>query len=198
MAYVKTEVRSQQFVEAARRVAERDGVAKLTLRSVASEAGASLGILHYTFPSKEELLASLLQDVIDEATFAFRDNAADPKDLAATIRAGLGSFWNGVIQSRDQLQTMQYELTTHALRTEGLRPLAREQYEQYSGLLRSWLVDVLAASARTSQTPVDVVSRVLLAALDGLIIQYLCDPDPVRSVGDLNVIADVTVHMLGA
>ena len=66
MPYVEASVRRQQMVAAARTALSRDGVARTSLRAVASEAGVPLGTLQYVFPSKEQLLRAVIEDVVEE------------------------------------------------------------------------------------------------------------------------------------
>lgn len=55
------------ILQAARRVVQSGGVATLTLDAVAHEAGVSKGGLLYHFPSKEKLIAGMIEDML--ATF---------------------------------------------------------------------------------------------------------------------------------
>ncbi|MDZ7915135.1 MAG: TetR/AcrR family transcriptional regulator [Rhodococcus sp. (in: high G+C Gram-positive bacteria)] len=53
--------RRAEIAEALVRVASRDGLQAVTMRSVAAEAGVSLRLVQYYFTSKEELLVGTLQ-----------------------------------------------------------------------------------------------------------------------------------------
>lgn len=53
-----------QIVAAARALFIGEGWAAFTMRRVAREAGVSLGSLQYFFPSKEQLLAGMLEEII--------------------------------------------------------------------------------------------------------------------------------------
>src|SRR3546814_14018084 len=53
--------RRAEIAEALVRVANRDGLHAVTMRSVAAEAGVSLRLVQYYFTSKEELLVGALQ-----------------------------------------------------------------------------------------------------------------------------------------
>ena len=48
--------RRAQLVRAALTVASRDGIEAATVRAIAAEAGVSLGVVHYCFEDKNELL----------------------------------------------------------------------------------------------------------------------------------------------
>jgi len=84
----KAQSRSQ-ILEAARRVAARDGARDLSLRSVAAEAGFAPAGLYGYFRSKDELLLALAADDLTQLARAMRD-AGGLKGAAATALALLG------------------------------------------------------------------------------------------------------------
>lgn len=59
------ELRREQIVQAAFRVATREGLEQLTIRLVAAEAGLSTGLVFFHFKSKEALLLTLLDWLLD-------------------------------------------------------------------------------------------------------------------------------------
>ncbi|MBV9259430.1 MAG: TetR/AcrR family transcriptional regulator [Ktedonobacteraceae bacterium] len=59
------EIRREQIVQAAFRVATRQGLEQLTVRLVAAEAGLSTGLVFFHFKSKEALLLALLNWLLD-------------------------------------------------------------------------------------------------------------------------------------
>jgi TetR/AcrR family transcriptional regulator, transcriptional repressor for nem operon len=58
----------QRLIDATIAVAERDGVEALTTRSIVAEAGVSSGMFYGHFGSKEELLAAVVDQRVDELT----------------------------------------------------------------------------------------------------------------------------------
>jgi AcrR family transcriptional regulator len=52
-----------QIIRAARHVLQRDGVADLSIRAVAAEAGVNLALVHYHFHSRDGLLLAVLEDL---------------------------------------------------------------------------------------------------------------------------------------
>jgi AcrR family transcriptional regulator len=52
-----------QILRAARHVLQRDGVAALSIRAVATEAGVNLALVHYHFHSRDGLLLAVLEDL---------------------------------------------------------------------------------------------------------------------------------------
>ncbi|MBA2678882.1 MAG: TetR family transcriptional regulator, partial [Ktedonobacteraceae bacterium] len=58
-------LRREQIVQAAFRVAAREGLEQLTIRLVAAEAGLSTGLVFFHFESKDTLLLALLDWLLD-------------------------------------------------------------------------------------------------------------------------------------
>jgi AcrR family transcriptional regulator len=53
----RTDARRAELLAAARRVIDRRGFAGATVGEITREAGASIGLLHYHFASKDEVVA---------------------------------------------------------------------------------------------------------------------------------------------
>jgi AcrR family transcriptional regulator len=190
MVYVESAVRSRQIVAAARAVITRDGVAGTTVRAVAQEAGIPLGTLQYVFPAKHQLLRAVIEDLVEELADNLMSSVPPGCDVEYAIGHGIRTFWNDlVIGDAEGVQLTQYELTTYALRTAGLEELARWQYERYTDVVAGWL--------QRAATPVDArrLARLVIAGIDGLILQYVVNPDPDRGREDIEaMIAMITHH----
>lgn len=168
------EKRREQIVDATLRVIERDGVAGVTHRTVAAEAGVPPSSTTYHYKTLDDLLvATLISCAREMATKVYWmiDRARSREGLRRSAASTIGP--SAVDEVCDLLadalgprrgRTMaEYELYLLAARKPELRPAARR-----------WL-DVL-----TSMVPHDdVVSlRVFLAGIDGLLIQGLIDDEP--------------------
>ena len=88
---------------------------------------------------------------------------------------------------------MQYELTTYALRTSGQEGLARWQYERYAGVVAQWCQRAAENAGETCAVPFGELARVILAAVDGLILQHVCDPNNARSRAHLDLLIDMFI-----
>ena len=191
MPYVEASVRSKQLVAAAEAVLIRDGVGRLTMRAVAAEAGVLLGTVTYVFPSKEMLLRAVVEDVAAEIAEVLKSSADTGRGLEHAIRHGVQQFWTTLVEDQEGLQIIQYELTIYALRTPGLESLARWQYERYARIVAAWCQEAASNAGETCAVPFDTLARVLVAAVDGLILQYVCDPDVTRSREDLQAVIEM-------
>ena len=197
MVYVEAAVRRRQLVASARTVMMRDGVARSSLRAIAEEAGIPLGTLQYVFPSKELLLRAVIEDVVEELAALLKEDVELEGGLEGAIRHGVSTFWSGLVAEERNLQLMQYELTTYALRTAGQEDLARWQYEQYCGVVAAWLQEAADNAGETSAVPYARLARVMVAGIDGLVLQRICDPDASRSREDLDAMIAMLVGLAG-
>ncbi|MFF9365376.1 TetR/AcrR family transcriptional regulator [Streptomyces griseoluteus] len=197
MPYVEASVRHRQLVAAARTVLARDGVGRTSLRAVATEGGVPLGTMQYVFPSKELLLRAVIEDVIEETAEVFRGAADLDGGLEHAIRRGVEDVWVRLVEGHSGLQVMQYELTHHALRTAGMESLARWQYERYTAVIADWCQQAAQRAGETCAVPFAQLARLVVSNLDGLIMQYVCDPNPARSRQDLEAVTEMLVGLSG-
>jgi AcrR family transcriptional regulator len=195
MPYVEASVRSKQLVAAAQRVLIRDGVGRLTMRAVAAEAGVLLGTVTYVFPSKEMLLRAVIEDVVTGIAQVLKSSADTGRGLEHAIREGVKRFWTTLVEDQEGLQIIQYELVIYALRTPGLESMARWQYDRYARIVAAWCQEAASNAGEICAVPFDTLARVLVAAVDGVILQYVCDPDVSRSREDLQAVIEMVVGL---
>ncbi|MFL0178044.1 MULTISPECIES: TetR/AcrR family transcriptional regulator [unclassified Mycobacterium] len=194
MAYVKASEREGQIVAAAMRVLRDVGVAGTTLRGVAAEAGIPLGTLHYVFPSKDLLLRAVIAAVMDDVVDAVRADLQLDRGVAHALRQGVTNFWTTLVESDTGLQIMQYELAMYSVRSEGSGGLAQLQYERYTALVTQFCAQAAQAAGERCAVDFDSLGRLALALVDGLIVQYVTNPDSERARRDLDRAVDMVVQ----
>lgn len=194
MAYVKASEREGQIVAAAMRVLRDVGVAGTTLRGVAAEAGIPLGTLHYVFPSKDLLLRAVIAAVMDDVVDAVRADLQLDRGVAHALRQGVTNFWTTLVESDTGLQIMQYELAMYSVRSEGSGGLAQLQYERYTALVTQFCAQAAQAAGERCAVDFDSLGRLALALVDGLIVQYVTNPDSERARRDLDRAVDMVVR----
>lgn len=175
MAWTKAPERErrEQILTAALAVAARDGLARLTLRSVATEAGLSHGSVILHFGSKDALLAGLLDVVLDWLL--------DPATLGGPVaRAGAADFV-GVLRrevaaaDRDRTAVL-LDFWVIGTRTPALRERLRQAITSYETRLAT-------TAAHDDLRLTDEADRAGLAALAttvvfGTALRDLLDPSP--------------------
>lgn len=181
---ISAEQRREQFIEAAIRVMSKEGLERATTRRIAEEAEAPQGAFHYLFDDKNQMLTEVVAAITLQVEQVLR-TAVDPeRGLAAAIEDGVRAFWRHVV-SDDGLQLMQYELTIFARRTEGFEWLAAWQYGRYVAAVQDVFGAAAAAEGLSPAIGIDGLARFLVAAVDGLVIQYEVHHDAEQSERDL-------------
>ncbi|MFF2551165.1 TetR/AcrR family transcriptional regulator [Nocardia sp. NPDC058058] len=194
MAYVKAAERERQVVAAAVRVLGAVGVAGTTLRAVAAEADIALGTMQYVFPSKDSLLRAVVAAVTEDVAATLRVDIEPGLGVEHVLRRSVANFWSTLVENEIGLQIMQYELAMHSARTEGSRGLARLQYERYTSLVAEFCEKAALATGQRCAVDFDTLGRLSLAVLDGLIVQYVANPDAERARRDLDLAVDMVIR----
>ena len=195
MAYVEASVRHGHLVGAARSAFARNGVWRTSLRAVAAEAGVPLGTMQHVFASKEHLLRAVIEDVVTEIAGVLDSSATLDAGLARAVRDVLTGYWTQLVDQQNDEQIMQYELTTYALRTSGQHELARWQYSQYCDVVAQWCRRAAEHAGEVCAVPYTQLARVIVAGMDGLILQHICDADADRSASDLDALIDMVTAL---
>lgn len=176
----KTARTKEQIIEGALACLIEEGVAGATTRKIATHAGVPLAALHYHFSSKESLFSAVLESLSEKLKSAITAEAKPCRNLAECIERVLLADWKVATRNRE-VQTVQYELTLFALRTQDSAWLAKEQYEGYLSAheqVFSQYVDTSSdALARVRE-----LSQLVLTGIDGIILLELSAPDAKRSM----------------
>jgi AcrR family transcriptional regulator len=180
--------RRELLVEAAIRVMTRDGVARATTRAIAAEAQMPLGVFHYAFRSKQELM-TMVTETIARQSKAEIDAAVlgdEPPELLDLIVAGLCAYFDHVVEHPHE-HLVTYELTTNAIRDEELTDVAKRQYDYYLDQNAALLEAVAELMGFEYTEPLPVINRYVFSVMDGLALNFLAkgDEEEARAVVDL-------------
>jgi AcrR family transcriptional regulator len=155
----------QALLEAAIRVIASRGLRGLTYRAVAAEAGVTHGLVQHHFGSRDamihEALAYSAEESIDVSSLEPRTGHLE--DLARNLA--------GMVADNPEKPAFEYELALEARRRPELADYVREMYATY----------IAAAQRELQRAGLDAdpaLSRLVFAALDGLVFQQLVISGP--------------------
>jgi AcrR family transcriptional regulator len=173
MSYVSQDLRRRQLIEAAVRVMQRDGVGHVTTRAIASEAGAPLASIHYTFGAKEDILRAAFEHVIGELLAELEAAISPGRGMSAAVAA----VFARIAQLLDDPR--------FGIVLADLTPSSDP-----------WMRDQLRREARAAGEPAPTMGyaqagRLLMAAIDGLVMQFEMHRDAARTRSDLNAMGKV-------
>lgn len=78
-----------RILDAAERLLGRLGYRKMTVDDIAAEAGIGKGTVYLSFPSKEEVVLSTVDRIVDRVCVTMEDEASRQRPVADTLRAML-------------------------------------------------------------------------------------------------------------
>jgi len=160
--------RHARILRAALAVCRREGVAGVSHRTVAEEAGVPLGSLTYYFPTKDDLLREALLLFVEEEiarlsvlAAALAGRSLEPEQVATGFAA--------LLEASDPEQISQFELYLEAARRPALRDAAAECFAAYE--------QVAVAALRAAGVP-DPEHRasLVVAMADGLGLRRAAAP----------------------
>ncbi|MDP3858289.1 MAG: TetR family transcriptional regulator [Stagnimonas sp.] len=186
--------RRRRLIAAAIRVIGRDGLAAASTRAVAAEAGMNQAMLHYSFASKDALLAAVLDEIHAGIAGLLTTSVGRARSLRGGIERVARAFWAHAAAT-PELQRVQYELTLYALTTPGHEGLARHQYQGYVTALSTALAGLPAGRGAA---PLPVLAGLCVAAMDGLILQLLATGDHAACEAQLQALIAAMQSQCGA
>ncbi|WP_309135049.1 TetR family transcriptional regulator [Cellulomonas sp.] len=181
--------RREQLIEAALTVASRDGVDGTTVRAVAAEAGVSLGVVHYCFRDKDELLRAMAHAITERNTARAMAEMPDQAPVLDLILGVLDGLWANILATRGP-QLLTYELTTTSLRHPELRQVGVDQYVNSWAAAEHFLEEVERVGGVTWLVPRHLVARSIIAAIDGFSLAWLVDGDAQAGYEGLRLFAE--------
>ncbi len=195
MAYAKSAVSSQQIIDAAIRVLARQGYARTSLLEIANEAGMSKGALHYHYPSKDALIHAVLEAACN-AVQARTVQAWSPSDNPfEALRKSLKELWATRAERTDEALVVA-ELIALSLYDESLRRKLAEFYAFGAQQIREYLDKNLVSLGLEPRISLDLLPRVVIGLLDGLVMQAFVDPDAFSADEVVDAVETIAVSIL--
>lgn len=182
--------RRAQLVQTSLDIATAEGIGAVTVRRVAEEAGVALGVVHYCFDDKDELLASLAERIVNDliAAGAEQLGEVESENLTSALRSALTGLWASISTTREA-QLLTYEITTQSLRQPALRSVADRQYEISQAAAEGLLLLSAQACGATWTEPIEELGAQALAFVDGVTLRWLVDGDGAGAVRRLDAFA---------
>lgn len=176
MRYKKSAVSSGQIVQAAIRVLARQGYARTSLMDIAKEAGMSKGAVHYHFPTKESLIQIVLTTACDAVQLKTIDAWSKGENPFESLRGSLYELWGARVNRTDEAVVVA-DLLAQSLYDEALRPKLAAYYDLAAQQITDYLTKNLFALGMEPRIPPPMLSRIVIALMDGLSMQAFAQPD---------------------
>ncbi len=168
-------LRREQIVQATIQCLARDGYARLTMKTLAREAGVSQGILHYYFADKAAILVAVLESVTADLNHRLEQAQqahlqAPAKRLQAVIRTCLEAA-----QACPELWQVFIQLWGEMMHDEQLSAINADLYTN----MRRQIAVLLTLGIRQGafrRINVEETAAMILGLVDGMALQLTFDP----------------------
>ncbi|GAA4610936.1 TetR family transcriptional regulator [Saccharopolyspora hordei] len=164
---LKGERRRRAIIDAALRVVARDGVAAVSHRNIAREAGVPPASIGYYFDGIDDLLVAALMEScetliaqVEQIVERVHERTAWPRVIAEHLA--------GLVREHRERTLGEYELYLLAARRPALRPAARRWIEAASSFV----------TGPGGQAPDPGILKAFFAAIDGILMQALIADEP--------------------
>jgi AcrR family transcriptional regulator/acyl-CoA thioesterase FadM len=169
----RSATRRDELLAATRRVVARTGFSNVTVEQITREAGASLGLLHYHFASKDEVVAEAFAQIAREDLAALEAVAAAPGSAAERLAACLAFEVEDTASWR-----LWIDAWGEAVHVEPMRAVLASFQRSWRRVLSGLLADGVREGAWHCPDPEDMAAR-LVAGLDGIGLHATLHPSTV-------------------
>jgi len=177
----------QRIIDAATALVMEQGVKGTSLADIARAAEISKGTLFYYFAAKDDLIYELTEQHFDRITRASLKRAAQMG--STSLQDILQESLLNILQAEDRGKLNLYLLQEAVIENPALKKRFASKYQEFQKLMKEFL-DVVAPHLDADKA--QVLSRVFVAVLDGLIIQWLLEPEAI----DVKSVSAILASML--
>ncbi len=173
---VDVEERRTSIARACWRVIVREGIAGLTTRALAREAGVGTGVIFHYFADKDEIVNAAFELLADEFRDQLRARVATARDSLERLRLVARS---NLPLDRDRFDEFGVWLSmwAHTYTSEPLRLRQRELYQGWREILANLVRDAISDGLIRPDLDPDLAAIQLAGLTDGLIVELLLDPE---------------------
>lgn len=136
----------------------------------------SKGALHYHYPTKEALIHAVLETACNVVQARTVRAWSPPDNPFQALRKALAELWATRAERTDEALVVA-DLLALSLYDESLRPKLAEFYELGAQQIREYLEENLISMGLQPRIPLDLLPRIVIGLLDGLVMQAFVDPD---------------------
>jgi TetR/AcrR family fatty acid metabolism transcriptional regulator len=174
-AYKKSEASRQQVLDAAVKTLAKRGFTNTSVSDIAETAGMSKGVVHYHFASKEDLIVRVLGQCYDALSARIKAAWGEGGTPSDRVRRALREMWASRTDGSAEM-TVLADMMAQGVHDAKIRRALAARFTASRSELASELSSAFEKLGLRPKLPVDVVSRIVMATLDGIGLHHIFDP----------------------
>lgn len=173
----------QVILDEASRLIMKQGVKGTSLADIARQTGISKGTLFYHFAAKNDLVYEVTDQHFSRITRKLVDAAADMRESQSPEEM-LNAAMKTIVTDARRGRLNLYLLADAVTDNEELRLRFRDKYREYRQMVQEFLSVAMQVEV---DERLEAISSLYVAVLNGLITQWLIEPDdtPVEAIAEL-------------
>jgi len=169
------DTRRTQLTAAAYNVVSKKGYYNFTIKDIADEAGMSAGLVHYYFKNKQDLLLNLLRQINTNIRVALQNDLANIEDPVDKLSVFILRACNLIIEEKNYFYVL-LDFWTQLNHNERMRKAIQKLYQSYRKVCWDILNEGII-QGKINQIDVSYTATMIVSMVQGLIIQYVIEPD---------------------
>jgi len=170
--------RRQQILDAARRCFLREGFHNTSMQDVIAEAGLSVGAVYRYFKSKNELITSIAESVLDEASALFEDLSRHEPPLSPVEAVSRALDFVDRETGPDGVLRIALQVWAEAMRDPALATFVAGVYTRMRGHFVYLATRARDAGTLPADANVEAVGAVLFGTVPGYALQRILSNGP--------------------
>ena len=171
----RAEDRRAAAIRAAYKVMAHDGVHRVPLQQIATEAEVSKGLLIYHFQTKDGLVLAALEWVLESTEARIRERLAESDDPAAAISEVVDAVWVSAEANRDFFR-FYLDGVEHQARSPEFDEFADKARAIMNTFYREMIVAGVEAGVLQVEDP-SIAAIQMRALIEGMFLQWLQTSD---------------------
>lgn len=169
------DIRRAQLTSATYNVVSKKGYYNFTIKDIAQEAGMSTGLIHYYFKNKQDLLLNLLREINRNIRASLQQDLEHLSDPIDRLAAFIERACNLVMQEKNYFYVL-LDFWTQLNHNERMRTAIQKLYTSYRDVCSEILNEGIELG-KFNNIDVRYTATMIVSMVQGLIIQYVIDPD---------------------
>jgi AcrR family transcriptional regulator len=186
---VDKEAKKNEILHVAMRIFAKNGVVKTKMADIAQAAAIGKGTIYEYFRSKEDIFAAAFQHVFNNMDKSLKEAFKSSDDPVNKLKSIVDVSLREFLQNTDEFAAIMMDFWAEGIRNKDDKILnlidLKQIYVQYRDLIATILDDGIKQNIFRKVNTHEMASA-LIAALDGLMLQWILDKD----IFDTNKVAE--------
>lgn len=164
------------------------GTAHVTVPAISASAGLQDGEFFQYYASVDDVFIEVAESLVSSHTENVVATLSRRRSLTESMKLALFAFWDVVEKRVDDHRATKY-VTLAGLERKVPGGESRSLYDEFLGFTENWMNEVEKIHSITWELPVRQLARLMLATLDGLVLDYVVTRDSAGARKLLEILA---------